>query len=137
MRTGCLIVEVHDHRSAPLPTTTTRTGITFSIQHNPARDAPTASKAEIFRIVLAPNPSTLWTQLGIMERRDEAAAEDGQPRRALTEEEAVEVEATILVCRHSIGQSGLCAGADQHARRRAPRRHSVSRRRSRRPGSPT
>ncbi|KAL8279017.1 hypothetical protein RQP46_008686 [Phenoliferia psychrophenolica] len=94
---GCLIVEVHDHRSAPLPATTTRTGITFSIQHNQARDAPTASKAEIFRIVLAPNPSTLWTQLGIMERRDEAAAqEDDHPRRALTEEEAVEVEAIIL-----------------------------------------
>lgn len=61
---GCLIVEVHDHRSAPLPATTARTGITFSIQHNPARDAPTASKAEIFRIVLAPNPSTLWTRRG-------------------------------------------------------------------------
>lgn len=102
-----MIVEVHDHRAAPPPTTTARTGITFSIQHNHARDAPTASKAEIFRIVLGPNPATLWTQLGIMERKkaeEEAEAQEatgagaaGPRRRPLTEEEAVEVEAMILV----------------------------------------
>ncbi|KAM0748308.1 hypothetical protein T439DRAFT_328289 [Meredithblackwellia eburnea MCA 4105] len=97
---GCLIVEVHDHRSAPVPTTTARTGLTFSIQHNQARDAPAANKTEIFRIVLGPNPSTLWTQLGNMERRREAEMRaefgDRPVPPGLSEQEAVEVEAVIL-----------------------------------------
>ncbi|KAK4703439.1 transcription factor SPT20, partial [Phenoliferia sp. Uapishka_3] len=123
---GCLIVEVHDHRSAPLPTTATRTGIAFSIQHNPARDAPIASKAEIFRIVLAPNPSTLWTQLGILERRDEATKEGDQPRRSLTEEEAVEVEAVILECTQARTSAPLCLSPSLQTTRIANMMHRAT-----------
>lgn len=93
---GCLIVEVHDHRSAPQPPALTRPGLALSFQMNHARDVPTASKAEVYRIVLGPNPATLWTEIGLMDRRWQAEKEE-EDAVGLTEEEAVEIEAMILV----------------------------------------
>jgi hypothetical protein len=64
-----------------------------------SREIPSASKAEVYRIVLAPNPATLWTELGIMSRRieEEARAEGRDDVVGWTEEEALEIEAVILV----------------------------------------
>jgi hypothetical protein len=63
------------------------------------REVPSASKAEVYRIVLAPNPGTLWTELGIMSRRieEEARNEGRDDVVGWTEEEALEIEAVILV----------------------------------------
>lgn len=63
------------------------------------REVPSVSKAEVYRIVLAPNPGTLWTELGIMSRRieEEARAEGRDDVVGWTEEEALEIEAVILV----------------------------------------
>lgn len=97
MLPGCLIVEVHDHRSAPPPPTLTRPGLALSFQMNTSRDAPTASKAEVYRIVLAQNPATLWTEIGIMDKRSQAERGEEGDGAGLTEEEAVEIEAMILV----------------------------------------
>lgn len=53
----------------------------------------------MYRIVLGPNPATLWTDLGIMEKRwVTERVEAGEPEEeAWTEERAVELEAFILV----------------------------------------
>lgn len=103
---GCLIVEVHDHRSdAPTPTLT-RPG--FQLGRVP--QAAPVTKAEVYRIVLGPNPATLWTELGILEKRmmdaqAEATAGDETAEAPIgwTEEQAVEIEAAILV-----SELGLC-----------------------------
>lgn len=95
--TGCLIVEVHDHRSTP-PPVPQRQGLTLSFQLNNIREAPPPDKAEIYRIVLGPNPATLWTDLGIVEKRWAAEKEeDGDEEPGWTEDTAVELEAIILV----------------------------------------
>ncbi|KAI5480495.1 hypothetical protein MNV49_000648 [Pseudohyphozyma bogoriensis] len=86
---GCLIVEVHDHRSAPPPAPVRPAISLFQSSHT--REPPAASKAELFRIVLAPNPATLWTQLGLQERKEQE-----NQGRVWTEQEAVEMEAVIL-----------------------------------------
>ncbi|GAA5838943.1 hypothetical protein JCM11251_003745 [Rhodosporidiobolus azoricus] len=95
---GCLIVEVHDHRQDPPPTSVPRTSLSSSFSLSQTREVPSTSKAEVYRIVLAPNPATLWTELGIMSRRieDEARAEGRDDVVGWTEEEALEIEAVIL-----------------------------------------
>lgn len=99
---GCLIVEVHDHRSTP-PPVPQRQGLTLSFQLNNIREAPPPSKAEIYRIVLGPNPATLWTDLGIVEKRWAAEKEeDGDEEPGWTEDTAVELEAIILVSYFSL-----------------------------------
>jgi hypothetical protein len=102
---GCLIVEVHDHRSAP-PTPASlasRNQLSFGLAHT--RDQPSTSKAEVYRIVLGPNPATLWTELGIMNERVMSGSSainvenEDVDNEGWTEEEAVELEAMILVRR--------------------------------------
>ncbi|KAM0787702.1 hypothetical protein ACM66B_003762 [Microbotryomycetes sp. NB124-2] len=95
---GCLIVEVHDHRAAPAPVAQTRSGLSGSFQLARAPQSQHGSKAEVYRIVLGPNPATLWTDMGIMERRmvKESQSTDNPLVFGWTEEEAVEVEAVIL-----------------------------------------
>lgn len=91
---------MHDHRAAPAPVTATRPSFGQAFQLGRTPQAPQASKAEVYRIVLGPNPATLWTELGIMERRmiEESEKEEGaEPAVGWTEEEAVEIEAVILV----------------------------------------
>lgn len=96
---GCLIVEVHDHRQSPPPTSAPKPSLSSSFSISQTREVPSASKAEVYRIVLAPNPGTLWTELGIMSRRieEEARAEGRDDVVGWTEEEALEIEAVILV----------------------------------------
>ncbi|SCV74064.1 BQ2448_6496 [Microbotryum intermedium] len=105
---GCLIVEVHDHRdqsysSAAPAQPSIRPGLALSFQLGRQAQPVAQSRAEVYRIVLGPNPATLWTELGIMDRRiretaEENAAEGGVESETLgwTEEEAVEIEAIIL-----------------------------------------
>ncbi|BGP39914.1 Transcription factor spt20 [Rhodotorula kratochvilovae] len=97
---GCLIVEVHDHRQSPSAASTSRASLSssFSLSLSQARETPATSKAEVYRIVLAPNPATLWTDLGIMSRRieEEAQAEGREDVVGWTEEEALEIEAVVL-----------------------------------------
>ncbi|GAA6050189.1 hypothetical protein JCM3770_000445 [Rhodotorula araucariae] len=97
---GCLIVEVHDHRQSPSAVSTSRASFSssFSLSLSQARETPATSKAEVYRIVLAPNPATLWTDLGIMSRRieQEAQAEGREDVVGWTEEEALEIEAVVL-----------------------------------------
>lgn len=131
---GCLIVEVHDHRSAPQPPALTRPGLSLSFQLNHPRDAPPASKAEVYRIVLCPNPATLWTEIGLMDRKWQGEKEE-EDAVGLTEEEAVEIEAMILV-RSAAGVAWvreLTCGLP----RLELRHHFVSRLRFRLPDSPT
>ncbi|GAA6002346.1 hypothetical protein JCM10207_001075 [Rhodosporidiobolus poonsookiae] len=94
---GCLIVEVHDHRQSPT-TPAPRPSLSSSFSLSQARELPSASKAEVYRIVLVPNQATLWTELGIMSRRieEEAAAEGRDDAVGWTEEEALEIESVIL-----------------------------------------
>jgi len=102
---GCLIVEVHDHRaSAPPPPTASRSNLALSFGIQLAREPPSQAKAEVYRIVLAPNPATLWTEIGILNRKREedrvAKAEGpvaGPSSRPWSEDDAVQIEATILV----------------------------------------
>lgn len=57
--------------------------------------------------MLGPNPATLWTELGIMERRmieESEKDEDAEPSAGWTEEEAVEIEAVILVSTPGVGR---------------------------------
>ncbi|BGP02618.1 Transcription factor spt20 [Rhodotorula toruloides] len=93
---GCLIVEVHDHRDSAPASGASRASLSLSLSQ--ARETPAMSRAEVYRIVLAPNPATLWTELGIMSRRmeQEAAAERREDTVGWTEEEALEVESVIL-----------------------------------------
>ncbi|KDE03039.1 hypothetical protein MVLG_06429 [Microbotryum lychnidis-dioicae p1A1 Lamole] len=105
---GCLIVEVHDHRdqsysSAAPAQPSIRPGLALSFQLGRQAQPVVQARAEVYRIVLGPNPATLWTELGIMDRRiretaEEDAAEGGVEPETLgwTEEEAVEIEAIIL-----------------------------------------
>ncbi|KAK4047739.1 Transcription factor spt20 [Microbotryomycetes sp. JL201] len=95
---GCLIVEVHDHRAAPAPVAHARSGLSGSFQLARTSQSNQGSKAEVYRIVLGPNPATLWTDMGIMERRmiKESQATDNPLVFGWTEEEAVEVEAVLL-----------------------------------------
>ncbi|GAA6060514.1 hypothetical protein JCM10212_005595 [Sporobolomyces blumeae] len=108
---GCLIVEVHDHRSTPpAPTQSLPRSSVFTFSVTPsARDYSSynAAKAEVYRIVLAPNPATLWTELGIMSSRMEEEAGDADEENmggtassgigtGLSEEQAVQMEAIIL-----------------------------------------
>ncbi|GAA5946005.1 hypothetical protein JCM10213_005444 [Rhodosporidiobolus nylandii] len=97
---GCLIVEVHDHRQSPPPAAAPRTSLSssFSLSLSQAREVPSASKAEVYRIVLVPNQATLWTELGIMSRRieEEALAEGRVDAVGWTEEEALEIESVVL-----------------------------------------
>jgi len=57
----------------------------------------------VYRIVLAPNPATLWTEIGILNRkREDDRAARGEPvagpsSRPWTEDDVVQIEATILV----------------------------------------
>lgn len=91
-------MEVHDHRTALQPAHNTVRPQQLSFALSAARDQPSNSKAEIYRIVLAPNPATVWTELGIMNEKNRAKAEeDGVYISGWTEEETVELEATILV----------------------------------------
>ncbi|PRQ70249.1 hypothetical protein AAT19DRAFT_11481 [Rhodotorula toruloides] len=96
---GCLIVEVHDHRDSAPASGASRASLSLSLSQ--ARETPAMSRAEVYRIVLAPNPATLWTELGIMSRRmeQEAAAERREDTVGWTEEEALEVESVILTNR--------------------------------------
>jgi hypothetical protein len=66
---GCLIVEVHDHRSSAsaLPTprsrlTASTTSTSFSAHPQPTQEAP-PRPAEVYRIVLGPSPDTLWNDM--------------------------------------------------------------------------
>lgn len=135
---GCLIVEVHDHRhyypqssSASISATYAMNNpqsmanlppsklFTFSITPSSQENSPYNQKAEVYRIVLAPNPATLWTDLGILsdrlemeeeeERQAAAAAAAGTSmvgsglranlnRRGggLSQEQAVKMESIIL-----------------------------------------
>lgn len=113
---GCLIVEVHDHRQTPPPQphTLPRSKVfTFSLNPSSRDHSPYHHKSEVYRIVLAPNPATLWTELGILSSRLEERDELEIISRAggsnnvelgsidssgLSEEEAVRMEAIILVC---------------------------------------
>lgn len=57
----------------------------------------------MYRIVLGPNPATLWTELGILSSRieDEAVArgdEGAGGGEGFSQEQAVKMEAVILVC---------------------------------------
>lgn len=95
---GCLIVEVHDHRQSPAanpPNLRSSLSASFSLAQN--RELPSASKAEVYRIVLAPNPATLWTELSIASRKmEQEAAAAGRNEVGWTEDEAVEIESIIL-----------------------------------------
>ena len=121
---GCLIVEVHDHRSLPPPVTlasalaSTSTSSTSTARYPRQqlsfalanmRDQPNMAKAEVYRIVLSQNPATLWTDLAIQNERwiEKEVAElqgDGPNDTddivrppGWTEEETVELESIILV----------------------------------------
>lgn len=96
MKLGCLIVEVHDHRSAPPTAASLASRNQLSFQSH-TRDQASHSKAEVYRIVLGPNPATLWTELGIMNERARSGEDEGDYNEGWTEEEAVELEAMILV----------------------------------------
>lgn len=121
---GCLIVEVHDHRSLPPPVTlasalaSTSTSSTSTARYPRQqlsfalanmRDQPNMAKAEVYRIVLSQNPATLWTDLAIQNERwiEKEVAElqgDGPNDTddivrppGWTEEETVELESIILL----------------------------------------
>ncbi|KAK4056874.1 Transcription factor spt20 [Microbotryomycetes sp. JL221] len=85
----------------PTPVTSARSGLSGSFQLARTPQTQQGSKAEVYRIVLVPNPATLWTELGIMERRlvKESQATDNPLPFGWTEEEAVEVEAVIVTSR--------------------------------------
>jgi hypothetical protein len=83
---------------------------TFSITPSSQPNSPYNQKAEVYRIVLAPNPATLWTELGILSRKLED--EDDQLERdvnesgtistsrgggGLSQEQAIKMESIILV----------------------------------------
>ncbi|KWU46291.1 hypothetical protein RHOSPDRAFT_32293 [Rhodotorula sp. JG-1b] len=89
---------VHDHRQSPAanpPNLRSSLSASFSLAQN--REIPAASKAEVYRIVLAPNPATLWTELSIASRKTEQeAAAAGRNEVGWTEDEAVEIESVIL-----------------------------------------
>ncbi|GAA5959681.1 hypothetical protein JCM3765_007237 [Sporobolomyces pararoseus] len=115
---GCLIVEVHDHRQYyPQPSTSSTTSsgpggimnlsmsnlppsklFTFSITPSSQEGSCYNQKAEVYRIVLAPNPATLWTELGILSNRLEQEEEDGIEGSGggLSQEQAVKMESIIL-----------------------------------------
>lgn len=107
--TGCLIVEVHDHRQNATPITAhplSKSKIfSFSITPSSQQDSPYNQKAEVYRIVLGPNPATLWTELGILSSRieDEAIAQGREGGgEGFSQEQAVKMEAVILVRSSSI-----------------------------------
>ncbi|GAA5870304.1 hypothetical protein JCM3774_004636 [Rhodotorula dairenensis] len=97
---GCLIVEVHDHRQSPAanpPNLRSSLSASFSLSLAQNRETPAASKAEVYRIVLAPNPATLWTELSIASRKmEQDALAAGRNEVGWTEDEAVEIESVIL-----------------------------------------
>ncbi|GAA5829040.1 hypothetical protein JCM5353_000877 [Sporobolomyces roseus] len=100
---GCLIVEVHDHRQNATPITAhplSKSKIfSFSITPSSQQDSPYNQKAEVYRIVLGPNPATLWTELGILSSRieDEAIAQGREGGgEGFSQEQAVKMEAVIL-----------------------------------------
>ncbi|GAA5878592.1 hypothetical protein JCM16303_002134 [Sporobolomyces ruberrimus] len=111
---GCLIVEVHDHRqysSSPSTSTQPSTSgaplslatlppsklFTFSITPSSQSNSPYQQKAEVYRIVLAPNPATLWNELGILSRRYEEDQElGGTGGGGFSHEQAVKMESIIL-----------------------------------------
>ncbi|GAA5928719.1 Spt20p [Sporobolomyces koalae] len=108
---GCLIVEVHDHRSyssssaaSSAPASTSQAALslatlppsrlfTFSITPSHQPNSAYNQKAEVYRIVLAPNPATLWTELGILSNRFELEHEDGV---GFSQEQAIKMESIIL-----------------------------------------
>lgn len=140
---GCLIVEVHDHRHSPAANATNlRSSLSapFSLSLAQSRETPATAKAEVYRIVLAPNPATLWTDLSIASRRIEAEAlAAGRQEVGWTEDEAVEIESVILVrLSRTLGLSepGRSDRKDlSHRTARCPR--SACPPRSRPPASPT
>lgn len=104
---GCLIVEVHDHRGSPAPAPTPASlRPTLALSFATQRETPALaiSKAEIYRIILGPNPATLWNDIGILEQRWQqraaaAAATSSSTTQAhvpLTEDDANRIEAEIL-----------------------------------------
>ncbi|GAA5981798.1 hypothetical protein JCM10908_004612 [Rhodotorula pacifica] len=97
---GCLIVEVHDHRQSPAanpPNLRSSLSASFSLSLAQNRETPATSKAEVYRIVLAPNPATLWTELSIASRKmEQEALAAGRNEVGWTEDEAVEIESVIL-----------------------------------------
>jgi hypothetical protein len=63
---GCLIVEVHDHRSSAsaLPTPRSRLPSSSSLPAHPQpAQEPPPRPAEVYRIVLGPSADTLWSDL--------------------------------------------------------------------------
>ncbi|GAA5907800.1 Spt20p [Sporobolomyces salmoneus] len=112
---GCLIVEVHDHRHYSPSSSSTSNSLanshnqqlslslatlppsklfTFSINPSLKPNSSYNQQAEVYRIVLAPNPATLWTELGILSNKLEM--EEGGGRGGLSEDQAVQMEAVIL-----------------------------------------
>lgn len=104
---------MHDHRSLPPAASATpaapvdapgpslvrfpRQQLSFAAGQT--RDQPNLTKAEVYRIVLGPGPATLWTELGIMNESmmEQKELEAGGEHAGWTEEEAVAIEARILV----------------------------------------
>ncbi|GAA6015066.1 hypothetical protein JCM11491_001647 [Sporobolomyces phaffii] len=87
---GCLIVEVHDHRHASaaaptlVPFTATPSRVfSFAVTPSSRTDSAYHQHAEVYRIVLAPNPATLSTDLALV-------------RDANDPDQAVEMESVIL-----------------------------------------
>jgi hypothetical protein len=109
---GCLIVEVHDHRQYSSSSSTQQQStqqqptinplsfqslpssklFTFSINPSNRKDSLYHQKGEVYRIVLAPNPQTLWTELGIYSNN--LKEQDGGG--GLSQEEAIKMESIIL-----------------------------------------
>jgi len=108
---GCLIVEVHDHRQYSSSSSSTQQQstqqqqpnslsfqslpssklFTFSINPSNRKDSLYHQKGEVYRIVLAPNPQTLWTELGIYSNNLKEQEDGG-----LSQEEAIKMESIIL-----------------------------------------
>ena len=96
-----MVVHLDDEAAS---TSRTSLSSSFSLSLSQARETPATSKAEVYRIVLAPNPASLWTDLGIQSRRleQEALAEGRDDSAGWTEEEALEIESIVLVRLNSL-----------------------------------
>ena len=91
---GCLIVEVHDHRSSVASSTNLGAfaqPVPAHLKHVAASKKPEPAP-EVYRIVLGPTCETLWTDLS------------SGPNQALSDEQLIEVEARIL----AMTQPALC-----------------------------
>lgn len=124
---GCLIVEVYDHRSGEKGKGDIKTppGPPNGAAATAAVPAAPAEQPDMYRILLSPTGETLWRDLQLMNETKAAqwaATANAKKRdhkwKPMTEEEAVEVEAAIIVRLLPFAFRPPLTVADRNARRR-------------------